>query len=205
MAEPSRASRRSYDNTARRRKAAQTRDRIVDAGSELVHEFDSWDWRGLTFRAVAERAGVGERTVYRHFPTERHLHAAVMQRLETEAGVSYEDVTLDNLGAVTARVFASLQRFSVSETFPTPSDSAFVSSDERRREALLRAIADAAPELSRTQRHTVAGLLDVLWSPASYERLVSVWGLDGDEATSAIDWAMTGIVRAMEADPDPPA
>ena len=205
MGEPSIAPRRSYDNSARRQMAAQTRDRIVDAGSELVHEFDSWDWRDLTFRAVAERAGVGERTVYRHFPTERHLHAAVMQRLETEAGVSYEDVTLDNLGAVTARVFASLQRFSVRETFPIPSDSAFVSSDERRREALLRAVADAAPELSPQQRHKVAGLLDVLWSPASYERLVGVWGLDGDDATAAIDWAMTGIVRAMDADGRPPA
>src|SRR3546814_8191892 len=128
MGEPSRAPRRSYDNSARRQKAEQTRDRIVGAGSELVHEFDSWDWRGLTFRAVAERAGVGERTVYRHFPTERHLHAAVMQRLEAEAGVPYDDVTLDNIGAVTARVFASLQRFPVRETLPAPSDLAFVSS-----------------------------------------------------------------------------
>ena len=60
---------------------AETRDRILDAGSALVHEFESWDWRPLTFRAVAERAGVGERTVYRHFATEQALHAAVMERL----------------------------------------------------------------------------------------------------------------------------
>ncbi|MEO3757427.1 TetR/AcrR family transcriptional regulator [Mycobacterium sp. B14F4] len=205
MGDPSRAQRRSYDNSARRRKATQTRERIVGAGSELVHEFDSWDWRALTFRAVAERAGVGERTVYRHFPTERHLHAAVMQQLEAEAGVSYEDVTLDNLGTVTARVFASLQRFSVRETFPTPTDSAFVSSDERRREALLRAVDEAAPGLPEGRRRKVAALLDVLWSPASYERLVGVWGLDGEDATSAIDWAMTGVVRALDSDAGSPA
>ena len=59
-----------------------------------MHEFDSWHWNALTFRAVAERAGVGERTVYRHFPTERHLHDAVMARLEEEAGVTYEDLEL---------------------------------------------------------------------------------------------------------------
>ena len=86
--------RRRYDNRARQEKAAQTRERIVAAGSELVHAFDTWNWRDLTFRSVAERAGVGERTVYRHFPTERHLHDAVMQRLESEAGISYEDVDL---------------------------------------------------------------------------------------------------------------
>ena len=34
------------------------------------------------------------------------------------------------------------------------------------------------------ERRTIAGLLDVLWSPASYERLVGVWGLDGDDATA---------------------
>ena len=94
MSDSSIGTRRTYDNRARQEKAAQTRQRIIAAGSQLVHEYDSWNWRDLTFRAVAERAGVGERTVYRHFPTERHLHDAVMARLESEAGVSYEDVDL---------------------------------------------------------------------------------------------------------------
>src|SRR5262245_64603609 len=122
MSGPSIAPRRTYDNRARQEKAAQTRERIVAAGSELVHAFDSWNWRDLTFKAIAERAGVGERTVYRYFPTERHLHDAVMQRLESEAGVSYEDVTLTNLAETTSRVFGSLQRFSVRESLPTPPD-----------------------------------------------------------------------------------
>ena len=145
MSESSIASRRPYDNRARQEKAAQTRERIVAAGSELVHGFDTWNWRDLTFKAVAERAGVGERTVYRHFPTERHLHDAVMQRLESEAGISYEDVDLANLAEVTARVFASLQRFSVRESVETPQDPTFVSVDERRRDALLRAVSASAP------------------------------------------------------------
>src|SRR5215471_9947932 len=102
--------RRRYNSPVRQQRAIETRNRIVAAGSALVHELPSWDWSGLTFRAVAERAGVGERTVYRHFPTERHLHDAVMQRLESEAGVSYEDVNLTNLAETTSRVFGSLQR-----------------------------------------------------------------------------------------------
>ena len=94
MSEPSTGSRRRYDNRARLEKAAQTRERIVAAGSDLVHGFETWNWGDLTFKAVAVRAGVGDRTVYRHFPTERHLQDAVMQRLESEAGVSYEDVAV---------------------------------------------------------------------------------------------------------------
>lgn len=197
--------RRTYDNRARREKAAQTRERIVTAGSALVHEFDSWNWRHLTFTAVADRAGVGERTVYRHFPTERHLHDAVMKRLESEAGVSYEDVDLTNLGDVTARVFASLQRFSVRTSVETPQDPTFVGVDVRRRDALLRAVSASAPGWTTAQLHATAGLLDVLWNVPSYERLVGEWGIDAAEATSAISWLMTKVVAAIEDDDPPPA
>jgi len=205
MSGPSIAPRRTYDNRARQEKAAQTRERIVTAGSELVHEFDSWNWRDLTFKAVAERAGVGERTVYRHFPTERHLHDAVMQRLESEAGVSYEDVDLTNIGDVTARVFASLQRFSVRTSVDAPQDPTFVGVDVRRRDALLRAVSAAAPGWSAAERRAAAGLLDVLWNVPSYERLVGEWGIDGGDATRAIGWLMAKVIAAIEDDDPPPA
>jgi AcrR family transcriptional regulator len=205
MAESSIASRRRYDNRARQEKAAQTRERIVAAGVELVHGFDSWNWRDLTFKAVAERAGVGERTVYRHFPTERHLHDAVMARLESEAGISYEDVDLTNLAEVTARVFAARQRFSVSESVQSPPDPTFGTVDQRRRDALLRAVLAARPHWSEAEHQMTAGLLDVLWHMPSYERLVGVWGLDGTEASEAIGWLMAKVVQAIDDDRPPPA
>ena len=146
--------RRGYDSPLRRQKAAQTRDRIVRAGSELAHGYASWDWQGLTFRAVAERAGVGERTVYRHFPTERHLHDAVMQRLEEEAGITYEDVELANVAEVTARVFATRRLFAVAGSVGAPDDPTFVAVDERRRHALLRAVSASTPHWSDTEQET---------------------------------------------------
>jgi AcrR family transcriptional regulator len=205
MSEPSIASRRTYDNRARQEKAAQTRERIVAAGSELVHDFDSWNWRDLTFKAVAERARVGERTVYRHFPTERHLHDAVMQRLESEAGISYEEVDLTNIVDVTGRVFASLQRFSVRKSVEAPQDPTFVGVDVRRREALTRALSAAAPGWSAAEQQVTAGLLDVLWNVPSYERLVGEWDINGADATRAIGWLMAKVVAAIEDDDPPPA
>jgi AcrR family transcriptional regulator len=199
----SEAVRRSYDSPLRRQRAAQTRDRIVLAGSELVHGFASWDWQGLTFRSVAERAGVGERTVYRHFPTERHLHDAVMQRLEEEAGITYEDVELANVAEVTARVFATRRSFAVPSSITAPDDPTFVAVDQRRRHALLRAVSASAPRWSDSERETVAALLDVLWNLPSYERLVSVWNLPNEDATRAITWVMGKLVQAIE-DDDPP-
>jgi AcrR family transcriptional regulator len=196
---------RRYDSPVRRRRAAQTRERIVGAGSELARGFASWDWRELTFRAVAERAGVGERTVYRHFPTERYLHDAVMQRLEEEAGITYEDVGLANLADVTARVFAARDSFAVRASVSEPDDPTFVAVDERRRAALLRAVSASVPHWSGGERETVAALLDVLWNLPSYERLVGVWNLGSANSTRAITWLMGKVVQAIEDDDPPPA
>jgi AcrR family transcriptional regulator len=189
--------RRRYDSPARREAAAATRERIVDAGARLVRGFTTWDWDELTFRAVAERAGVSERTVYRNFPSERHLHDAIMARLEDEAGIRYEDVELDNLAEVTARVFASLRRFAIKDTIGTPHGPAFASADVRRHEALDRAVAARAPELPDAQRRALAGLLDVLWSPPTYERLIGAWNLDNAEAIGAVQWLIAKVIAAI--------
>jgi AcrR family transcriptional regulator len=190
--------RRQYDSPARREQAAATRERIIAAGAELVRELTSWDWGQLTFRAVADRAGVSERTVYRNFPTERQLHDAVMARLEDEAGIDYEDVELDTVADVTGRVFASLHRFAAEESFGVPSGQSVAGADERRQAALLRAVTDRAPYLTDGQRRTVAGLLDVLWNTPSYERLVRGWKLDDTAAIGAIQWLIVKIVEAVD-------
>ena len=195
--------RRRYDSPARRRAAAETRERIVDAGARLVRGFTAWDWDELTFRAVAERAGVSERTVYRNFPSERQLHDAIMARLEDDAGISYEDVELDNLADVTALVFASLRRFAIKDTVATPRGPAFAGADARRHEALDRAVAARAPELPDAQRRALAGLLDVLWSPPTYERLIGAWNLYNAEAVSAVQWLIAKVIAAVD-DNEPP-
>src|SRR3954469_14909974 len=77
--------RRAYDSPVRRQRVAETRERIVAAGAELLHGFPIWNWDALTPGAVAEHAGVTERTVYRYFGSERELRDAVMARMEHEA------------------------------------------------------------------------------------------------------------------------
>ena len=66
------------------RHADHTRQWIIDAATDLLEENGS---NALTNAAVAERAGVSERTVYRYFATRDALldeiAAAVSQRLET--------------------------------------------------------------------------------------------------------------------------
>jgi hypothetical protein len=66
--------------------------------------------------------------------------------------------------------------------------------NQRQRAALLGAVGTAAPGWSDVDRRTAAGLLDVLWSVVSYERLVVDWGLDPPDAIRALTWAV-GLVE----------
>ena len=195
------AERRRYDSPVRRRQVAETRERILAAASALVHEFASWDWHGLTFRAVAERAGVSERTVYRHFATERELRDAVMRHLEEEAGVSYEGLVLGELAEVTALVFSSRGSFAASPMIVD--DPTFVAEDQLRRDALRDAVAAVASEWTDIERDQAAGLLDVLWSVPSFERLITQWGLGTEDATDTITWALDLVVAAIHAGQPP--
>ena len=110
MSKPART-RRRYDGTLRRKLAAGTRERIVAAGSTLLHRSPIRDWRALTIRAVAERAGVNERTVYRHFANERGLHDAVMHRLEEEAGIHLARLRLEDVADAAARIFEHVSSY----------------------------------------------------------------------------------------------
>jgi AcrR family transcriptional regulator len=65
--------RRKYELKKRATEMAETRRRITDAAIALHGTVGP---SRTTMSAVAERAGVERRTLYRHFPTEAHLFAA---------------------------------------------------------------------------------------------------------------------------------
>jgi AcrR family transcriptional regulator len=184
--------RRQYDSRLRRERAAQTRDRIVAAGAQLAHEVPAWDWHSLTIRAIAERAGVSERTVYRHFPGERELHDAMIQRLEEEAGVTLEGMRLEDVATATARIFAHVSSFPLVPRMAL--DATLTAADQQRRAALLSAVAEPAAGWPETDRTMAAATLDVLWSVMAYERLVTAWDLTPERASTALTWAI-GLVE----------
>ena len=184
--------RRRYDSPVRRQRAAETRERILIAGAELLHGFPIWNWGALTVRAVAARAGVNERTVYRYFSSERELRDAVMGRLEEEAGVDVEGLRLEAVADVTAQIFEYVSSFPLEPR--TPRDPTVAAANQRQREALLAAVAPSTAEWSAVDRALAASMLDVLWSVVSYERLVVDWELDAQDAIRAITW----VIRLVE-------
>jgi AcrR family transcriptional regulator len=191
--------RRSYDSTLRRQRAAETRARIIAAGSELLHGSSVRDWHGLTIRAVAEKAGVNERTVYRHFVNEQGLRDAVMQQFEDEAGIDLRGMQLEDVADVTARIFAHVSSYPPDARQPL--DPTLLHAKRRQHEALLAAVSARAGDWSPADRTAAAAVLDVLWSVASYERMVVDWQMDPADATRGISWVIGLIRLAIAASP----
>ncbi len=186
---------RAYDGTLRRERAAETRERILDAGSELIHRTAVRDWKKLTVRAVAERAGVNERTVYRYFGSERGLRDAVMHRNEQEAGIDLEGMQLGDVATVATQIFDHVTQYPKE---PRPAlDPTLVAAKDRQHEALLSAVTGEAEHWSEEEQEAVSAVLDVLWSVASYERLVVDWQIDHQRAVGAISWVIGLVEEAI--------
>ena len=194
------AARRSYDSTLRRQRAAETRERIIAAGSDLLHGSSVRDWHGLTIRAVAEKAGVNERTVYRHFVNEQGLRDAVMHEFEKEAGIDLRGMQLEDVADVTARIFAHVSSYPADTRQAL--DPTLLDAKQRQHEALLAAVATRAETWSGQDRTLVAAALDVLWSVASYERMVVDWHIDPGEATRGLGWVIGLIREAIATHPE---
>jgi len=191
--------RRHYDSPDRRQRVAETQERIVAAGAELTRELSGSNRDDVTFRSVAVRAGVSERTVYRHFPSEFALRDAIAGRLELQAGVSYEGLSIDQVTALALRVFSSMppcgSRGKREVTAPT--------SDRRRQDGILSAVTGTATGWSGREQRLVAAVLDVLCSMPTFERLTSKWRMDGLDVLAACEWAVGLVVDGIRNDRRP--
>jgi AcrR family transcriptional regulator len=192
-------SRRRYESPLRQAQTAKTRTRILKAGSYLAHRLNDWDWSKLTARAVAARAKVSERTVYRHFATEHELQEAILRRLEDEAGVGYETIKANELLAVTERIYSSFPKFAASSS----AGRSISASAHRRQKALLRVLSEVDGQWSETERKMASAIIDIIWTPNFYEHLVTQWKLDSATAARAATWAIELLMQALRDDVRP--
>ncbi|MCX2934311.1 TetR/AcrR family transcriptional regulator [Mycobacterium sp. CVI_P3] len=187
--------RRRYDSAVRREQVARTRERIVTAGAQLLHGFPIWNWRALTIRAVADTAGIAERTVYRHFATEKDLRDAVLARLANEADIELAGLSLDEFDQVAMRVLQYVSQFPLEPR--TPPDATVEAGKSRQRVALLAALTEARPDWSDEDRTVAAAIFDVLWNVVSYEQLVVEWQLEPPVAIAGISWVIRLVQEAI--------
>lgn len=87
------AGQRPYRSTLRKRRAADTRGRIVAAAREL---FATQGFAGATVARIAEQAGVAQPTVYAVFGSKGEIMRQLVNHLETDAGAEDWRARIDN-------------------------------------------------------------------------------------------------------------
>lgn len=180
------------------RRGAQNRGRILDALYALVGEGELQP----TAEQVARRAGVGERTVFRHFEDMETLHAELNDRLRREIRPLLEkprtdgscDERIRELVARRARLFESIAPFHRSAALQRP-HSGFLQQTHAEtcrslREDLARTF---APELSGDDGHRLDAL-DLVASMEAWDRLRSEQRLGRERAARVLEGALHALL-----------
>lgn len=190
------ATRSRYRSALRREQAQATRERIRRAAAALLdHEGATG---GITFRAVAQRAGVTEMTVYRHFPTREALLRGVWESLNEHmaptigmpdserALLAQHDALFRGFDRIAPQIVASIS---------TPQGREMRSAlDAERRRAFLGIVEEAAPQLAKAQRVRAAAVLQLLHSAYAWASLREQWELTGAQAGQATRWAIETLL-----------
>jgi AcrR family transcriptional regulator len=149
----------------------------------------------LTFADVAARAGVGERTVYRYFPTHRALHEAVIEHMERTSGWSAEKLDADELADLPRRLFPLFERSGFAMTEPEP--PALAENRSRRYARVHRAVTEVMPGAGEPETRAAAAVLQLLSSVDAFRRMRRFWDLDAEAAADAAAWAMQILIHHL--------
>ncbi len=120
-----------------------------------------------------------------------------MQREEEDAGIDLAGMQLDDIADIASRIFDHVSSYPAEPRAPL--DPTLAEANQRQREALLGAIAAHATEWPAEDQTVAAGMFDVLWSVATYERLVVDWQVDQKRAIRGIAWVIGLVEEAVRA------
>ena len=185
--------------------ALMTRNRIIDGAVELIAESGG---EPVTIGAVAERCGIAERTVYRHFETREELLKAVWPRMQEQVGSLGWPSTADELIARPQRLFrrfdehAGLVRASINSATGKELRTGM---NAARQAAMLACVADAFPDLDDAAARRLAAVVQLLESADAWSVLKDFWGLHGAEAGRAASEAIAILLGRQPANAAPSA
>ena len=200
MTRPARSLRSASALDGRVRRGERNREAIVDALFELVREGELQP----TAEQVAERAGVGTRTVFRHFDDMESLHAELSARLEREILPLYEtgprdgdlDPRLRELVGRRALIYERITPFKRSGNLQRWR-SPFLSQAHADMVRRLRSdLLETLPEL-RDAPPALLEALDLVTSFEAWDRLRAEQRLGRERAEAAMLRATLALARSI--------
>lgn len=172
---------------------SRTQEAILAAYAELIEELGTDD---VSFRLIARRAGVGERTIFRNYATRVDLLLATAAWIESrifprEESPSIFDMPLTIRAAMEsydrrpelAHVVAETTMRGISGAAPSP-----------RREMLESMIDAELPSLAEPERTAVIAALAHLDSAATWVTYRREFGMNRRDIADAAAWAAEAVL-----------
>ncbi|MCA1408929.1 helix-turn-helix transcriptional regulator [Ensifer sp. IC3342] len=189
---------RTYNSPLRAEKARETREAILTALFELMDSAGAAD--DVSTEAIAQKAGVQRRTIFRHFATKDEMLAAFWPWLNARIGTSATPLTLKEVVDGPRQAFP---QFDMHEPAIRASLHSKAGREMRigtvaaRRAHFARALAPAIASVPASEAWKVEALAHLLFSASAWEVLKDYGGLTGAQAGEAASWALEVILSAV--------
>ncbi len=178
-------------NSLRAQHADLTRELILRAVADLLQEESTSD---ISMPAVARKAGVSLRTVYRYFAAREDLLVAAADWINERMlggvpfGGTIED--LPKLFRYACERFDEHPKLARAMALSQAGRSVRSHRRARRLEAIRRALADVTDRLTEREKRGAFAVFCYLENMLAWVTMHDEGGLDGAEVGDAVEWAM---------------
>ena len=196
---------RVYRSLLRDERATQTKERILDG---LVQVLSRNGIADLSIPLIAKEARVSIPSVYRYFPTKKHLIEALDEYAHRKGGFSFSELlpatTPDELAGMIPALFK--RREAIEPTIAAALRTR-IGYDLRqpaladRARYFSTALEPAAKHLGRKEKAWLTEVVFVLTSFGAVRAFKDYLGLDTDEAAERVAWAIRTLARGATAPP----
>ena len=181
--------------TLRQRQTDLTREAILRAATELFLEEDG----DISMQNVADRAGVSHRTLYRHYPSRRDLFNKVGPQIDAAlSAAAPEDYRVETFDDFVANVGVGLRFGAANATLLRKALTASVRDGDWRTdrdEGYWRMFRERFSHLDEDEARGDFAMVRHLAGSGSYVLIVERFGLDMDQAGSALERAVAALIK----------
>ena len=151
----------------------------------------------LTFTRTAAESGVGERTLYRRYPTKAALLEAFWQWLNAKIDVPAAPQSAEELVGQIPSLYAAFEADEAlvrAMLHDRNGREARLAQADARRKRLRVALKDVLAPLGAKERDHLLASVQLVASAAGWESMKDNWGLNGKAAGEAAQWAVKSLI-----------
>jgi AcrR family transcriptional regulator len=183
--------------TLREKHVATTRDHIMEVAYELLVNHPD---QPFSHEAIAARAGVGARTVYRYFPAQSDLYEELWVRVRKQAGTIFPSSEAEILPQIPI-LFGGFDRNEkvIRAVLESPAGHRVRECGAPEgRAAFSKSLAGLTAGMSPAEKRQVVAVFLAIYSAPFWELLRKRGGLSGADAMAAAEWAMSALIQALQ-------